>query len=65
VGSDGANGMTKNRRKSGGMSEQRQQRIRLEISREAARLFWEQGVAATTGEQIAEAVGLSVRAVWR
>jgi hypothetical protein len=48
-----------------GMSEQRQQRIRLEISREAARLFWEQGVAATSGEQIANAVGISVRTLWR
>ncbi|MEG4812587.1 helix-turn-helix domain-containing protein [Microcoleus sp. F8-D3] len=47
------------------MSEQRQQRIRLEISREAARLFWKQGVAATSGEQIANAVGISVRTLWR
>jgi AcrR family transcriptional regulator len=54
-----------NDRKSGGMSEQRQQRIRLEISREAACLFWEQGVAATSGEQIANAVGISVRTLWR
>ncbi|MCO1577252.1 TetR/AcrR family transcriptional regulator [Crossiella sp. SN42] len=52
-------------RKPGGMSEQRRQRIRLEISREAARLFWEHGVDNTTGEQIAEAVGLSVRTIWR
>jgi AcrR family transcriptional regulator len=51
--------------KSGKMSEQRQQRIRLEISRAAARLFWEQGVAATSGEQIANAVGISVRTLWR
>ncbi len=49
----------------GGMSDRRRDRIRLDISREAARLFWEQGVAATTGEQIAEAVGLSVRTLWR
>ncbi len=56
---------TKNERRPGGMSEQRHQRIRLEISREAARLFWEQGVAATSGEQIAAAVGLSVRTIWR
>jgi AcrR family transcriptional regulator len=49
----------------GGMSEHRRNRLRLEISREAARLFWEQGVAATSGEQIAEAVGLSVRTLWR
>ncbi|MEW2397062.1 helix-turn-helix domain-containing protein [Streptomyces sp. NPDC046862] len=47
------------------MSEQRRARLRLEISREAARLFWEQGVAATSGDQIAEAVGLSTRTIWR
>ncbi|MFJ1746540.1 TetR/AcrR family transcriptional regulator [Streptomyces sp. NPDC088116] len=47
------------------MSEQRRSRLRLEISREAARLFWEQGVAATSGDQIAEAVGLSTRTIWR
>ncbi|CDR10610.1 TetR family transcriptional regulator [Streptomyces iranensis] len=39
--------------------------MRLEISREAARLFWEQGVDATSGDQIAEAVGLSTRTIWR
>ncbi|MEV6125236.1 helix-turn-helix domain-containing protein [Streptomyces violaceusniger] len=48
-----------------GMSEQRRARLRLEISREAARLFWEQGVAATSGDQIAAAVGLSTRTIWR
>ncbi|MFE9687071.1 helix-turn-helix domain-containing protein [Streptomyces sp. NPDC006285] len=47
------------------MNEQRRRRIRLEVSREATRLFWKQGVDATTGEQIAEAVGLSVRTIWR
>ncbi|MFD3919467.1 TetR/AcrR family transcriptional regulator [Streptomyces sp. NPDC058595] len=47
------------------MSEQRRLRLRLEISREAARLFWDQGVAATSGDQIAEAVGLSTRTIWR
>ena len=47
------------------MSDQRRTRLRLEISREAARLFWEQGVAATSGDQIAEAVGLSTRTIWR
>jgi AcrR family transcriptional regulator len=51
--------------RSGRMSDKRRERVRLEISREAARLFWEQGVADTTGEQIAEAVGLSVRTIWR
>ncbi|MFE9888508.1 TetR/AcrR family transcriptional regulator [Streptomyces scopuliridis] len=47
------------------MSERRRYRIRLEISREASRLFWEQGVDATSGDQIAEAVGLSTRTIWR
>ncbi|MFD3521638.1 TetR/AcrR family transcriptional regulator [Streptomyces sp. NPDC058653] len=47
------------------MSDVRRRRLRLEISREASRLFWEQGVDATSGEQIAEAVGLSVRTIWR
>ncbi|MFG3253205.1 TetR/AcrR family transcriptional regulator [Streptomyces sp. NPDC048172] len=47
------------------MSEQRRLRLRLEISREAARLFWEQGVDATSGDQIAGAVGLSTRTIWR
>ncbi|MGW5731672.1 MULTISPECIES: TetR/AcrR family transcriptional regulator [Streptomyces] len=57
--------MATEKRGSGGMSEQRRTRLRLEISREAARLFWEQGVAATSGDQIAEAVGLSTRTIWR
>ncbi|MGW7352878.1 TetR/AcrR family transcriptional regulator [Streptomyces sp. NPDC054784] len=47
------------------MSEQRRQRLRLEISREAARMFWEDGVAATSGDRIAAAVGLSTRTLWR
>ncbi|MEV4046267.1 helix-turn-helix domain-containing protein [Streptomyces sp. NPDC049744] len=47
------------------MSDQRRARLRLDISREAARLFWERGVAATSGDQIAEAVGLSTRTIWR
>jgi AcrR family transcriptional regulator len=62
--SDGDSDTTGDRR-SGRKSEQRHQRIRLEISREAARLFWEHGVAATSGEQIANAVGISVRTLWR
>ncbi|MEU0990318.1 helix-turn-helix domain-containing protein [Streptomyces sp. NPDC005953] len=57
--------MTAEGSKGGGMSEQRRARLRLEISREAARLFWEQGVAGTSGDQIAEAVGLSTRTIWR
>ncbi|MFE2181223.1 TetR/AcrR family transcriptional regulator [Streptomyces sp. NPDC059455] len=56
---------TTQKRDGGGMSERRRTRLRLEISREAARLFWEQGVTATSGDQIAEAVGLSTRTIWR
>lgn len=51
--------------KRSGRSEQRRHRLRLEISREASRLFWEQGVDATSGDQIAAAVGLSTRTIWR
>ncbi|GAA4920166.1 TetR family transcriptional regulator [Actinomycetospora succinea] len=47
------------------MSERRRDLQRLEISREAVRLFRAQGLAATSGEQIAEGVGLSVRTLWR
>ncbi|MFB7657067.1 MULTISPECIES: TetR/AcrR family transcriptional regulator [unclassified Streptomyces] len=56
---------TSTERGRGGMSEHRRHRVRLEISREAARLFWEQGVDATSGDQIAAAVGLSTRTIWR
>jgi AcrR family transcriptional regulator len=52
-------------RRDSGMSDRRRERVRLEISREASRLFWQQGLAATSGEQIAEAVELSVRTLWR
>lgn len=38
---------------------------RLEVSRHAARLFVERGVAATSGDDIAAAAGLSKRTVWR
>ncbi|MEV5980907.1 helix-turn-helix domain-containing protein [Streptomyces sp. NPDC052114] len=58
-------GTASTKRGGGGMSERRRHRIRLEISREACRLFWDQGVDATSGDQIAEAVGLSVRTIWR
>ncbi|NJP99861.1 TetR/AcrR family transcriptional regulator [Streptomyces zingiberis] len=47
------------------MSERRRRRLRLEISREAARLFWAQGVEGTSGDQIAAAVGVSTRTIWR
>ncbi|MEV6594902.1 TetR/AcrR family transcriptional regulator [Streptomyces acidicola] len=58
-------GEASTKRSGGGMSERRRHRIRLEISREASRLFWDQGVDATSGDQIAEAVGLSTRTIWR
>ncbi|MEV4046271.1 helix-turn-helix domain-containing protein [Streptomyces sp. NPDC049744] len=47
------------------MTDKRRHQIRLDISRGAARLFWQQGFAATSGEQIAELAGLSSRTIWR
>lgn len=47
------------------LTEQRKAAIRLEIARAAIDLFITQGVAATTGEQIGQAVGISARTVWR
>lgn len=47
------------------MSDRRRARQRLEISREAIRLFGEQGVSRTSGEQIAQVCGLSARTLWR
>lgn len=47
------------------MTDLRRSRLRLEISREAVRLFRAHGVAGTSGEQIAAAVGLSGRTLWR
>lgn len=47
------------------MSEEQRQQQRLDISRHAVRLFAEQGVAATSGEQIAQAAGVSERTFWR
>lgn len=38
---------------------------RLAVSRHAARLFLEKGVSGTSGEDIAEAAGISKRTVWR
>lgn len=39
--------------------------VRLAIARAAARLFLERGVADTGGDDIASAVGISTRTVWR
>jgi AcrR family transcriptional regulator len=47
------------------VSEEQRQRQRLDISRHAIRLFAEQGVTATSGEQIARAAGVSERTLWR
>ncbi|MFB7928373.1 TetR/AcrR family transcriptional regulator [Streptomyces sp. NPDC056039] len=47
------------------VSEEQRGRQRLDISRHAVRLFAEQGVAATSGEQIAKAAGVSERTLWR
>jgi AcrR family transcriptional regulator len=47
------------------LTERRKAATRLEIAREAVRLFTDQGVAATSAEEIAEAAGVSVRTLWR
>ena len=47
------------------LTDERKAEIRLEIARAAVDLFVSQGVAATTGEQIGQAVGVSSRTVWR
>ncbi|MFJ8789894.1 TetR/AcrR family transcriptional regulator [Streptomyces sp. NPDC102462] len=47
------------------LTEERKAEIRLEIAQAAVDLFVGQGVAATTGEQIGRAVGVSARTVWR
>lgn len=38
---------------------------RLAVSRHACDLFWERGVSATSGDDIAAAAGLSTRTIWR
>ncbi len=47
------------------VSDEQRRQQRLDISRHAVRLFAEQGVAATSGEQIARAAGVSERTFWR
>ncbi len=47
------------------LTDERRAAIRLQIARAAVGLFIAQGVAATTGEQIGQAVGVSARTVWR
>lgn len=46
-------------------TDRRRARLRLEISRAAVALFRAHGVAGTSGERIADEVGLSARTVWR
>lgn len=47
------------------LGERRKTALRLEIARQAVGLFISQGVTATTGDQIAQAVGISTRTLWR
>lgn len=47
------------------MTERRKDVIRLQIATAALDLFKAQGVAATSGEQIADALGISIRTLWR
>ncbi|MCV7318759.1 TetR/AcrR family transcriptional regulator [Mycolicibacterium confluentis] len=43
----------------------KQEQARLSVSRHACALFWERGVSGTSGDDIAEAAGLSTRTIWR
>lgn len=47
------------------VSANQRDRRRLAVSRHAVRLFRQHGVAATSGEQIARAAGISERTLWR
>lgn len=47
------------------LTERRKAATRLEIAREAVRLFAAQGVAGTTADEIAAAAGISPRTLWR
>ncbi|MGX1727489.1 TetR/AcrR family transcriptional regulator [Streptomyces diastaticus] len=47
------------------LTERRRAATRLEIAREAVRLFAARGVAATTADEIAAAAGISPRTLWR
>ncbi|MFF5900606.1 TetR/AcrR family transcriptional regulator [Streptomyces argenteolus] len=47
------------------LAQRRKAALRLEIAGEAVRLFAAQGVTRTTGDQIAQAVGISARTLWR
>ncbi|WP_285031400.1 TetR/AcrR family transcriptional regulator [Mycolicibacterium sp. lyk4-40-TYG-92] len=43
----------------------KQDQARIAVSRIACALFWERGVAGTSGDDIAAAAGLSTRTIWR
>jgi len=47
------------------LTERRRAAIRVEIARQAVRLFTSKGVAGTSAGEIAAAAGLSVRTLWR
>jgi AcrR family transcriptional regulator len=47
------------------LTERRKAATRLEIAREAVRLFTANGVAGTSAEEIAAAAGISSRTLWR
>ncbi|TDU03083.1 TetR family transcriptional regulator [Streptomyces sp. 846.5] len=47
------------------LTERRRAATRLEIAQEAVRLFEAKGVAATSAEEVAQAVGVSQRTLWR
>jgi AcrR family transcriptional regulator len=47
------------------LTERRKAETRLEVAREAVRLFTTKGVTATSAEEIAAAAGISVRTLWR
>ncbi len=47
------------------LTERRKAATRLEIAREAVRLFTANGVAGTSAEEIAMAAGISARTLWR
>jgi AcrR family transcriptional regulator len=47
------------------LTERRKAATRLEVAREAVRLFTSQGVAGTSAEEVAAAAGISVRTLWR
>lgn len=43
----------------------KQEQARIAVSRIACALFWERGIAGTSGDDIAAAAGLSTRTIWR